>query len=563
LAGQGQQRGQAAEIAVADDAAIERERLDSLRRRQILDTAPEPSFDDLTILASEICATPIAAISLVDADRLWFKSRVGIDVTEIPREGSFCDYAIADPDFFAIEDLAADPRFASHPMVAGAPHLRFYAAAQIKSGCGLVFGTMSVMDRQPRRLDARQRAALTRLANQCSNLIELRTLAHTLENEIAHRTAALNTAEAQFRGFLQNAPINMSVKCLDGRYMIVNASMGRFYGVNESELIGKHIRDIAAPEMAAVVEAADAMVLATGRPLIRENRYLWRGKELWFHEIKFPIRDAEGRTATIGSIGIDITDSKVAQEELIEAKERAEAASQAKSQFLANMSHELRTPLNAILGFSEIIAQQAIGPVSLERIRAYAADIHQSGQLLMKIINDILDLSKIEAGRVTLTDATCDLGEIVRTTLNLIDNAAQTKNLRVSNLLPRNLPLIRADERALTQVLLNLVNNAIKFTLPGGEITLETSLLPDGLALSVTDTGIGIAADDIPLVFTAFGQVEDAFARGHEGAGLGLPIARALIELMDGKLDLHSRLGIGTRVTIWLPQSRILASSAA
>ncbi|WP_133613316.1 sensor histidine kinase [Dongia mobilis] len=547
----------------AGDAAIERERLDSLHRRQILDTAPEPSFDDLTILASEICAMPIAVISLVDADRLWFKSRVGIEISEMPREGSFCDYAISDPDFVEVQDLAADPRFAGHPMVAGTPQLRFYAAAQIKSGCGLAFGTLSVMDVTPRRLDARQRASLIRLANQCSNLIELRTVARQLENEIAHRTEALNTAEAQFRGFLQNAPINMSVKCLDGRYMIVNPAIGRFYGVHESELIGKHIRDIAAPEMAAVVEAADATVLGTGKPLIRESRYLWRGRELWFHEIKFPIRDAEGRTATIGSIGIDITDSKLGQEELIEAKERAEAASQAKSQFLANMSHELRTPLNAILGFSEIIAQQAIGPVSLERIRAYAADIHQSGQLLMKIINDILDLSKIEAGRVTLTDTTCDLGEIVRTTLNLIDNAAQTKNLRVSNLLPGNLPPIRADERALTQVLLNLVNNAIKFTLPGGEITVEATLLSDGIALSVTDTGIGIAADDIPLVFTAFGQVEDAFARGHEGAGLGLPIARALIELMDGKLDLHSRLGIGTRVTIWLPASRLLASSAA
>jgi PAS domain S-box-containing protein len=540
-----------------DPGEAERLRLESLRRRQILDTEPEQSFDDLAILAGEICEMPVAVISLVDEDRLWFKSHIGTDLTELPRAGSFCEYALGCDDFFEVEDLTADARFRDYFLVTGAPHLRSYAGALIRSGCGLAFGTLSVMDVKPRQLTDRQSSALTRLAAQVSSQIELRLLARNLETEIENRTSALKTAEAQFGGFLQNAPINMSVKCTDGHYLIVNASMGRFYGVPEASLVGKRNRDIAEPEMAAIVEAADAEVLATGRPLIRENRYHWRGTELWFQEIKFPIRDSNGQTVAIGSIGIDITRTKAAQEELIEAKERAEAANQAKSQFLANMSHELRTPLNAILGFSEIIARQAIGPVDAARVRAYAEDIHESGKLLMKIINDILDLSKIEAGRLNLVDGPCDLHDIVRTTLNLVGNAAQTKNLRLNNMLPAKLPIVRAEERALTQVLLNLLNNAVKFTLPGGEITLEAAPVPDGLALSVTDTGIGIASEDIPLVFSAFGQVEDAFVRGHEGAGLGLPIARSLVELMDGKLDLHSRVGIGTRVTIWLPATRL------
>ena len=541
----------------------ERARLESLRRRQILDTEPEQSFDDLTILASEICDMPVAVISLVDQDRLWFKSKVGTDLTELPRDGSFCEYAISCDHLFEVEDLAADQRFRDHILVASAPHLRSYAGALIRSGCGLAFGTLSVMDVKPRQLTERQRSALTRLAAQVSSQIELRVLALGLEAEISTRTTALNTAEAQFRGFLQNAPINMSVKCTDGHYLIVNASMGRFYGVPEQSLIGKHVRDIAEPAMAAIVEAADAELVATEKPLIRENRYMWRGAEIWFQEIKFPIRDAAGKMVAIGSIGIDITHAKASQEELIDAKEHAEAANMAKSQFLANMSHELRTPLNAILGFSEIISRQAIGPVSLERIRAYAGDIHESGKLLINIINDILDLSKIEAGRVTLTDAPCDIGEIARATLNLVSNAAQGKTLRLTNALPAHLPMLFADERALTQVLLNLLNNAIKFTLPGGEVTLEAARVVDGFAISVTDTGIGIAAEDIPLVFSAFGQVEDAFVRGHDGAGLGLPIARALVELLNGKLDLHSRLGVGTRVTIWLPATRLMNPAAA
>lgn len=536
----------------------ERQRLDSLWRRNILDTEAEQNFDDLTILASEICATPISVISLVDKDRLWFKSRVGVDLTELPREGSFCEYAIEADDVFEVEDLGQDARFRDNPLVAAAPHIRFYAGAQIRSGCGLVFGTLNVMDVVPRRLNAQQRSALSRLAAQCSSQIELRSLAQNLATEVSNRTDALNTAEAQLRGFLQNAPINMSVKCLDGHYLITNAAMGKFYNMPEAEMFGLHIRDIADPATAAAVEALDAQLLATGKPIMREHLYHWRGEDLWFQDIKFPIRDEAGKMVAVGSIGIDITAMKDAQEDLIDAKEHAEAANQAKSQFLANMSHELRTPLNAILGFSEIIANQPLGPIDPARTRIYAADIHDSGRLLMQIINDILDLSKIEAGRVTLSEGPCDLHEIARTTLNLVGNAAQTKNLRLTDALAPDLPLILGDERALTQVLLNLVNNAVKFTLPGGKIALEAATTPDGLAISVTDTGIGIAEADIPLVFSAFGQVEDAFVRGHEGAGLGLPIARALVELMGGKLDLHSRLGIGTRVTLWLPASRIL-----
>jgi PAS domain S-box-containing protein len=538
----------------------EQQRLHSLWRRNILDTESEQNFDDLTILASEICATPISVISLIDQDRLWFKSRVGVDLTELPREGSFCAYAIDAEGPFEVEDLALDARFRDNPLVAAAPHIRFYAGAQIRSGCGLVLGTLNVMDVKPRRLTAQQRSALVRLAAQCSSQIELRCLAQNLAAEVTARTDLLNTAEAQLRGFLQNAPINMSVKCLDGHYLIVNAAMGKFYGMKEAEMYGLHTRDVAPPDMAAAIEALDAQLLATGQPIMREHLYHWRGEDLWFKDIKFPIRDEGGKMVAIGSIGIDITAMKEAEEDLIDAKEHAEAANQAKSQFLANMSHELRTPLNAILGFSEIIASQPLGPIDPARIRLYAGDIHESGRLLMQIINDILDLSKIEAGRVTLSEGPCDLHEIVRTTLNLVSNAAQTKNLRLSDSLAPDLPVVLGDERALTQVLLNLVNNAVKFTLPGGKIALEAATMPDGIAISVTDTGIGIAEEDVPLVFSAFGQVEDAFVRGHDGAGLGLPIARALVELMGGRLDLHSRLGIGTRVTLWLPASRIVVA---
>lgn len=541
----------------------EERRLAALHKSGLLDTKPEPDFDDITALAAQVCETRFAFIVLVDRDRLWFKSSHGSPLREYLRLGSFCAATIRGEGILAIPDLTADARFAEHPMVRE-NGMRFYAAAQIRSPSGDVLGTLAVLDCTPRPLTDAQRQGLSRLARQCDNQIALRSLLCDLEMQVSHRTQALHSTEARLRAFMQHAPITMSVKDLDGHYLMVNHASERFYGLGAAEIIGCRITDFETSRGAADVVRLEKDMLASGQSIMREICFERGGKQRWYRNITFPIPDEFGAIAAIGGIGIDITAVMQAQDELIEAKEHAEAANQAKSQFLANMSHELRTPLNAIIGFSEILARDSLGPISHDRARAYATDIHSSGRLLLQIINDILDLSKIEAGRVTLTDAPCDLLDITRNVLNLVGNAAQTKNLKLVNAVPQSLPMVRADERALTQILLNLVNNAVKFTLPGGDITVDGTLVSqgeagEGLAISVTDTGIGIASEDIPLVFSAFGQVQDAFVRGHEGAGLGLPIARALTEAQGGKLDLHSRAGFGTRVTLWLPKERIIA----
>ncbi len=239
------------------------------------------------------------------------------------------------------------------------------------------------------------------------------------------------------------------------------------------------------------------------------------------------------------------------------AHQQAEAANRAKSEFLANMSHELRTPLNAILGFSEILMREMVGPLGQPRYREYAADIHDSGRHLLAVINDILDLSKIEAGRVELVDGEIEVGPLAEKTLRLLADRAEQAEIEIRLLTEPNLPILIADERLVRQALLNLLSNAVKFTPRGGRVEVCLSLAADGaFCMRVRDTGIGIAESDMKRVLTPFGQVESALTRNYQGTGLGLPLTKSFVEMHGGSLELKSSLGAGTEVTLRFPAER-------
>ena len=238
-------------------------------------------------------------------------------------------------------------------------------------------------------------------------------------------------------------------------------------------------------------------------------------------------------------------------------KFRAESANSAKSEFLANMSHELRTPLNAINGFSEIMVGEMFGPLGDRRYKEYCADILASGQHLLALINDILDMSKIEAGKMMLHLETVDVAELAEEAVRLMRNRAETAGLMVSVSASPHLPMIEADQRGLKQILLNLLSNAIKFTPPGGRVIVRAAVV-EGAAgprvrLSVTDTGIGIAADDIGRLARPFEQIETQHSKTQQGTGLGLALTKALVELHDGTLAIQSEPGLGTTVSLTLP----------
>ena len=241
---------------------------------------------------------------------------------------------------------------------------------------------------------------------------------------------------------------------------------------------------------------------------------------------------------------------------LAKARDDANHANRAKSEFLAHMSHELRTPLNAINGFSEIIKNEMFGPVA-ERYRDYAADIYRSGKLLTALINDVLDLSKIEAGKLEMEDERIEPAALVETCLRLVRDRAHKASLRLVTEIPPELPSLLADERLVKQMLLNLLTNAIKFTPGGGRVTTIVRLAEDGrLSFTVRDTGIGIAAEDIGRVLEPYGQVATARDRNPDGTGLGLPLVKKMVELHGGTLTLHSTPRVGTTATLTFPASR-------
>ncbi|WP_417455636.1 PAS domain-containing sensor histidine kinase [Kiloniella sp.] len=294
---------------------------------------------------------------------------------------------------------------------------------------------------------------------------------------------------------------------------------------------------------------------------LKENRharvdmlnYHRDGHTLWNQIDLSPIFDDDGKIQYFVCVMQDITEQKQVEKELTVLKESAELANRAKSEFMALMSHELRTPLNAILGFSEILANEMFGPLGSPRYKDYARDVNESGSHLLELINDILDLSKAEAGKIELHEEHFDINNVVQRCHKMLSGRVEQANLSVLLQLETGLPSLCGDERRIKQILINLISNAIKFTLPGGNITIASHVSGRGLELSVMDTGIGMSSSEIPKALAPFGQVDSSLSRKHEGTGLGLPLSKRLAELHGAEFLLESEPGVGTTVTLVFP----------
>jgi signal transduction histidine kinase len=260
----------------------------------------------------------------------------------------------------------------------------------------------------------------------------------------------------------------------------------------------------------------------------------------------------------------EILERKRVEAELRTAKDEAEVASRAKSEFLAMVSHELRTPLNAVIGFSEMLTNEMFGPIGDGRYLGYAADIRSSGLHLLSLINDILDLSKVEANSFELSEENLDVPSMVDEALHLVEVKAEAGKIRLKPDLLPNMPALYADERAFKQIILNLLSNAVKFTPPGGRISVSASVNDVGeFVFMVVDTGIGIAKEDQEKILKPFTQADSSLARRYEGTGLGLPLTKSLVELHNGRLELESTPQKGTTVCAIFPRDRVIQNSVA
>jgi PAS domain S-box-containing protein len=392
------------------------------------------------------------------------------------------------------------------------------------------------------------------------------------EAALATALETVRASERKFRSLTASIPGAVYRCKLDSNWtsVFMSEAMAEISGYTIAELSeGGTTRygDLIDPEDRAVRDPIVLAAAARGDPFVVEYRIRRKdGSVRWVQERGRGILGEDGKPTFLEGVVFDVSDRKAAEAELLRTKDHAESANRAKSEFLAMMSHELRTPLNAIIGFSDMVIAEMYGPVGSERYREYLRDIRSSGTHLLDLINDILDLSKAEAGQIDLHESVIGVADLIEGSVALVALRARQAGVEIVTDIADDLPHLRADERKIRQVLLNLATNAIKFTPPGGRVFLRARLVGDALRLAVEDTGIGMASADIPKALSPFGQIDSAHNRRHAGTGLGLPLTKRLVEVHGATFDLKSEIAVGTVVAIDFPADRLvdrLATRAA
>ena len=623
----------------------ELERLAALCQYNVLDTPAEPAFDDIASLAAFLCDTPIALVSLVDDDRQWFKAKVGIQASETPRAWAFCAHAIKQSDLFIVSDTLADPRFLDNPLVTSEPFIRFYAGAPLRNAEGHALGTLCVIDRVPRELNADQQSSLKALARQV-----------VLNLEMRRKILELSSAEKQTEMIVANSLDGIVVIDEKGKIKEWNPQAEKVFGWSKVEAIGQSMADLIIPpnlreahwkgfnhflatgegpilnkrieipachrngneipveltivsakdskgrifmgflrdlsEQKSAEEAVKTMAKFPGEnpnPVLRLNEdgailYANEASNLllrsWECEVGSLVPSAicqivvRAFTAKInveieaecGAVvyslifapisgenyinvyGRDTTGPKQAEKELVKAKETAENASRAKSDFLASMSHEMRTPLNAIIGMGDVLWDDpSLVGNQKEQIRILRA----AGVNLLTLVDNSLDLSKIEAGHSVLEESLFNLRAVVKESLEVASIRGYAKGLKIHCFIESSIPeKAWGDPNRIRQILINLLGNAIKFTRQG-EIALELRSDPNdanegAVFFTVSDTGLGIPEDKLGTIFEQFSRGGLSVNNHVKSTGLGLFLSKILVEMMGGRIWVKSQVNQGS-----------------
>jgi cell cycle sensor histidine kinase DivJ len=370
------------------------------------------------------------------------------------------------------------------------------------------------------------------------------------------RAADMAAAEgaAMYRFLADNAMDLITRHSADGRIRFASPAAHALLGMEPERILGLAPTELVHPDDLAAMQTAFMESAYFGRAGAAEARLRRRdGSYLWVEVRCRPAAQGADGPVDIVAVTRDIGERKAQEQALVEARDAAMAASRAKTAFLANMSHELRTPLNAIIGFSEVMVREIFGPVGSPRYQEYSRLIHESGSHLLELINGVLDMSKIEAGKFELAEELFELGDIAQSAVRFVGLQAERAGVRLVTAVAPEAALIFADKRAVKQMLVNLLSNGVKFTPRGGEVRIIARRQESGVVIEVKDTGTGISAADLAKLGRPFEQVEGVETRSREGTGLGLALVKSLTALHGGAMALESALGEGTTVRLSLP----------
>jgi PAS domain S-box-containing protein len=376
---------------------------------------------------------------------------------------------------------------------------------------------------------------------------------------------ALSEAERKYRAIVENAAAGIYQVTPEGVYLSANPAMARILGYDTPDVILRDVRDANADIYVNARERERNLrdALRSGSINIESQVRRKNGEEIWVQENLRAVKDEHEQLIYFEGSMENITQRKETEIALREAKVQSDLASRAKSEFLTNMSHELRTPLNAIIGFSDIIQTQAFGEVGRGEYLDYARDINQSGKRLLQVINDILDMSRIEAGDRQLNEGVVDLSKVVPSVLEMLSQKIESHRMILSNYVSIETPKLIGEVHAVKQMLANLLSNAVKFTPEGGRISIQADMDDYGqMHISVTDTGIGLTDEEIEKALSPFGQVNASLSKNESGTGLGLTLVQSLMSLHGGSFELFSQKGIGTTATLIFPAKRVSQSNA-